>query len=88
MTALAFAVVPGFDRLQHIVALQPRGPQRFVLLQADFIIPLALAFVIAAEVGHVRDPHDAIYGDVFVIDQNKNRCGSHYRRSKFPFAQF
>ena len=65
------AVVPGFNGRQHVVPLLPRGPDGFVLLQADFIIPLAIAILVAAEMGRIRDPEDAIKGDVLVVNQDK-----------------
>ena len=65
------AVVPGFDGRQHVIPLLPRGPDGFVLLQADFVVPFAVAILIAAKMGRIRDPKDAIKGDVLVVNQDK-----------------
>src|SRR5207249_4808232 len=71
--ALMLAVVPGLDSLQHTVALRPRRPNRFILLQANLVVPFALAFVVAAKMGYVRHPHDAIDRNMLVIHKNENR---------------
>ena len=65
------AVVPAFDGGQHVVPLLPRGPNGFVLLQPDFIVPLAIAILIAAEMGRIRDPQNAVERDVLVVDENE-----------------
>src|SRR5262245_11261075 len=44
--AMLFAVVPGFDGLEHAVALGSRGPDRFVLLEANLVIAFTLAIVV------------------------------------------
>ena len=73
MAAVVFTVVPRFHGLQHAVALAARCPDRFILLQADFVVPLALTIVVAAKMRHIRDPHDAIDRQVFIVDENENR---------------
>ena len=65
------AVVPAFDGRQHVIPFLPRGPDGFVLLQPDFIISLAIAIFIAAKMGRIRNPKNAIKGDVLVVNQDK-----------------
>ena len=68
------AVVPCLYGLQHAIALDSRGPNGFILFEADFIFALALAIFVAAKVGHVGYPHDPIDGHMLVINQNEDRA--------------
>ena len=56
------AALPAFQGRQHFIPFEPRGPNRFALLQADFVLAFALAIFVPTKVSRGCNPHHAIGG--------------------------
>src|SRR5262245_1194059 len=72
VVALLPAAGPFFDGSEHLVALFAIPPNRFVLLQPDFVLSLARAIFLAAKVRQVGDPQHAVDRDVLLVDHTEN----------------
>ena len=72
----ADTALPFFDGPKKVVALGFGGPDGFPLFQPDFILPFALAIVVAAKMGRRRDPHDAIQRNILIVNSAKDGHGN------------
>src|SRR5688500_675072 len=76
------SALPGLQGGADPVAVFTASPHRFTLLEPDLILSFAHAVILTAKVGNIRNPHNAIKGNVLVID---DACKRSHRQ--YSFAQ-